>query len=86
MKKLVYCAVILMLLAGVVLNCAPEPTPMPTQPITLKALTWTSPQSETWVREMVYDKINERAKGELVIDYIGGPEAIPASDQIQTFP
>ncbi|MFC1906961.1 TRAP transporter substrate-binding protein DctP, partial [Chloroflexota bacterium] len=64
---------------------APAPASAPkAEPIVLKAISFL-PESNA--RTIVYrkwlDLINERAKGELVFDYIGGPEVIAYKEQPQ---
>ncbi|MFC2013662.1 TRAP transporter substrate-binding protein DctP [Chloroflexota bacterium] len=66
----------------------PKPTPTPTpkpEPIELKAVT-SFPYQTGWTfanfRDFV-EIINEKAKGELTITIIGGPEAIPSMEQIE---
>lgn len=61
---------------------APPPSPV-AQPIRLKAVTFLGPQVATVkVAFLVWrDMVNQAAKGELVIDYVGGPEIIPGESQ-----
>ena len=51
------------------------------KPIVLKAVTFQSAGTATLGFEMYMKRLNEAAKGELVMDWTGGPEAIPAHDQ-----
>ena len=63
---------------------APAPTPKPAVPIKIKAITFTAHLTPTdmWSSfGILMNAINERAKGELVIECIGGPEAIAVKDQ-----
>jgi len=65
---------------------APAPTPAPKpEPIKIKALSpWANtPNPFDKVNRflLLIDAVNERAKGELTIELIGGPEAIPATEQ-----
>jgi len=97
MKKIIYCLVVVCLLAGLFLGCAPTPTPTPTtiptptptptpttEPIELKAISFMPDYDPTVMCFLpLIDKINERAKGELVIRYVGGPEAIPGFEQFE---
>lgn len=57
-----------------------------TNPIVLKAVTFTSPtafEDSIIVFKKYVEKVNEAAKGELKIEIIGGPEAIPANNQAE---
>ncbi|MFH1650898.1 MAG: TRAP transporter substrate-binding protein DctP [Chloroflexota bacterium] len=65
---------------------APAPTPSPAPPAQPIVMNWVSflPQNEALmvsIQKYVFNKINERAKGQLVINYRGGPESIAAFDQ-----
>lgn len=62
---------------------APTPTPSPKpEPIVLKAVAFLPIKTDTaYFLQVLTDRVNERAKGELVIDYLGGPEVIPMMDQ-----
>ncbi len=73
---------------------APPPTPAPTpapapkppspkpEPTVLKMVTFQSKAATVSFIAIEYAKrVNERAKGELKIDHIGGPEIIPMFDQ-----
>lgn len=95
MKKAICSLGIAVMLAGLIAGCAapapaptpapapaPTPSPKPAQPITLKAVTFMSrmvPNVKNHLK--LFDRINERAKGELTIQYLGGPEAIGAREQ-----
>ena len=92
MKKLllVLATVIIVstLIFGGCATSAPSPaTPSPaaqsaSEPINLKFVSFlTNVYPDNVFMNMFIDKVNEKAKGELVIQYIGGPEAIPQPDQ-----
>jgi TRAP-type C4-dicarboxylate transport system substrate-binding protein len=49
--------------------------------IELKAVTFQVPGVSTKGFEMYMERLNKAAKGELVIKWVGGPEAIPAHEQ-----
>jgi len=53
------------------------------KPITLSWVSFTSPMSATakTIQKGFFDRVNEMGKGELVIKFRGGPEAIAAFDQ-----
>lgn len=51
------------------------------KPIVLKAVTFQRAGIATTGFEMFMNKLNEAAKGELVLKWTGGPAAIPAHDQ-----
>ncbi|MFC2013937.1 TRAP transporter substrate-binding protein DctP [Chloroflexota bacterium] len=62
---------------------APTPSPAPkTEPIVLKALTFLP---KTYVTSLAFqtfaERVAERTNGEIVIDYLGGPEVTPALEQ-----
>lgn len=58
----------------------PTPTPKP-QPIVLKAVSFLPvPHPTTEALKMLIDKVNKKAKGDLVIDLLGGPEVVPPLD------
>ncbi len=61
---------------------APTPAPAPSEPIVLRAIGG-FPDSHQTMQSfyMLRDRVNERAKGELIIDHIGGPETIGLFDQ-----
>ncbi len=61
---------------------APTPTPVPpAEPITFKVLSIFGPthNGTIWLRRFL-DIVNERAKGELIMEFIGGPEVIARSE------
>ena len=60
----------------------PAPTPEPkAEPIVLRAITYQIPGLATTGFEIYMERLNQAAKGELVIEWVSGPEAIPARDQ-----
>ncbi len=62
---------------------APAPAPKP-EPIVLKAVTWTAPDNEISQFTIHFAKIlEELSKGAIIIDYLGGPAAIPPGDQFE---
>ncbi len=61
---------------------APAPAPKPA-PITLKMLTFAPKYPAMDMGFEWFDKVQERAKGELIIRYVGGPEVISGFDQIE---
>ena len=82
---------IAVLIAGSISCASPAPTPAPApapapkaEPIVLKAISFL-PESNA--RTIVYrqwlDLVNERAKGELIFDFLGGPEVIAYGEQPQ---
>ena len=59
----------------------PAPAPKPT-PIVLKAVTFLAVAAVACrPLKMFIDKVNEKSKGELVIQLVGGPEVVPGSEQ-----
>lgn len=65
---------------------APTPTPAPTpaEPIRIKAMSFCVNMTPTDIcitLNLLMDEINKRAKGELIVDYVGSVEAIPHRDQ-----
>ena len=68
-------------LAPPTLTPTPTPTPAPlppAEPIVLKTVTFLpgfDVETEGFI--MYMERVNERAKGELIIQYLGGPEVIP---------
>ncbi|MFC1846203.1 TRAP transporter substrate-binding protein DctP [Chloroflexota bacterium] len=91
MKKLFLIPLIIVLVSGLMLSgCAtpapapaPAPTPSPSpspkpEPITLKFVHYLALDQTGVVPHLMYtEKVNEMAKGELVIDNVGGPEVTP---------
>jgi len=62
-------------------NPAPAPAPAP-EPITLKAISYkvkTSSPIPDYIE--LIDRINQRAKGELIIEYLGGTEVVDMAEQ-----
>ncbi len=64
---------------------SPAPTPAPApklEPITLRMVTFIPTASPTtWGAKWLSEGVKELTKGQLIIDIIGGPEAIPGDDQ-----
>ncbi len=80
MKKIIYCLLVIALLSSLFLGCAPKPA----GPITLKFATFVPERSLSNVLPFRYvEALEERAGGELIIKFIGGPEAIPMDDQLE---
>jgi len=98
-NKVVYFMVAAILLAGLVLGCAPAPAPAPAptptptptptpaptpEPVTLKLVTFLpgkDAQLDYWWKFV--ERVQEQSNGELIIDTVGGPEAIPSFEQIE---
>ncbi len=79
MKKAIYSLMVAVLVAGLVLGCAPTPKD---EPITLKAVTFIPVDNPMVKGGWIFgDLVNELSGGELTIDFIGGPEVIPGFDQ-----
>lgn len=52
------------------------------KPIVIKAITWGKlSSSDVYYFKRVMEEVNKRSNGQMVIDYVGGPEVIPAKDQ-----
>lgn len=89
MKRIVYILLIAGVIAGLLLaGCAkPAPAPAPApkaEPIHLKFVwAWAPKFIENDMNQVLIDEVNNKAKGELVIEHIGGPEVIPAMDQAE---
>lgn len=80
MKWFVYSLLVTVLLVSLVLGYAKSAPAAP--PIVLKMVTFQDKAAEPSVIAAQYaELVNERAKGELKIDYVGGPEVIPVADQ-----
>ena len=71
---------------------APEPAPSPApapavKPITLKAVMFFPYRAENPHHKMYVDamvgKVKERSNGELIVNFMGGPEVIPPFDQVE---
>ena len=81
MKKVVLIGVILVVVVGLILSGCAKPAP---EQIVLKAVSFLPKGASPLADYGVYiDMVNERANGELVIDWIGGGEAIPRFDQAE---
>ncbi|MFC2003516.1 TRAP transporter substrate-binding protein DctP [Chloroflexota bacterium] len=90
MKKVMYCLLAVALLAALLIGCAPKeeapaPSPAKPTPIVLKLLqVFPIGHANTrWVVPTFMERVNERAKGELVIERLGGPEVMPGFDQFE---
>ncbi|MFC1902626.1 TRAP transporter substrate-binding protein DctP [Chloroflexota bacterium] len=61
---------------------SPIPAPTPVEPIVLKTVAFNVESHASVAGFVIFkDMINERAKGELVVEYIGAREAIPMFEQ-----
>jgi len=61
-----------------------QPAQSQAQPIVLKAVTFLpSDHPLMWGSLQFFEMVNQKAKGELKIEYLGGPEVIPANDQVE---
>ena len=81
MKKIALIGVLLVVVVGLVFSGCAAPAPT-AGPIVLKAVSFLPKGASPLVDFGIYiDILNERANGELEIDWIGGPEAIPRFDQ-----
>lgn len=80
-RKLVYLGLAICLIASMLLafGCA---KPAPAEKITLKAVSC-FPVDHIMVSQtgVFIDRVNQAGGGEVVIDWIGGPEAVPRRDQ-----
>ena len=74
---------LVLLLAVVLLAACAQPTPAP-EPITLKGVTFLV--KGNILHDNFYapfqDKVNEQAKGKLVLEWVGSVEAIPIQEQV----
>ncbi|MFC2013976.1 TRAP transporter substrate-binding protein DctP [Chloroflexota bacterium] len=79
MKKVIYCFVASVLLAGLFLGC----TSAPPETIELKAMS-AFPQTVVYTEPLniLMEEFNKRAAGKAVMNWVGGPEAIPAFEQL----
>lgn len=61
---------------------APKPAPTPAaKPIEFKSVSWLASNAPAARFQKIFgERVNERAKGELVIKYLGGPEVIPPAN------
>lgn len=96
MKRIVYCFLTIVLLAGLSLSCTSTPAPAPATPraptpaaappkpeaIKIDMLGFLPKSSLVRSGANVFpDYVNARAPGELFINYRGGPEVIPGPEQ-----
>lgn len=90
LKKLISCLMVLFLLAAIGFGCskpkegAPKSGSPKAEAVHLKAVCFlpkTHPLGAAL--PMFVDKVKEKSNGEVVIDYIGGPEVIPALEQVE---
>jgi TRAP-type C4-dicarboxylate transport system substrate-binding protein len=82
-KKVIYCLVAVTLLAGLVLGCAPKPTPTAEQ-VTLKLVTFLPVKDPSM--DILYkwqERVNQQSNGSINIKLVGGPEAIPTFEQME---
>ncbi|MBW2036950.1 MAG: TRAP transporter substrate-binding protein DctP [Deltaproteobacteria bacterium] len=80
MKRVIYLVSILVVLVGITSVALAEK-----KPIKLKAVQFLNlgnPAEKGF--HLLVDSINKAAKGELVIEIVGGPEAIPARQQLES--
>ena len=83
MKKIALIGVLLVVVVGLVFSGCAAPAPT-AGPIVLKAVSFLPKGASPLADYGNYiDAVNERANGELVIDWIGGPEALPRFDQAE---
>jgi len=88
MKRVFLVPLVIVLISGLLFGgCAqpapaPAPAPTPAEPIKLRIVS-SLPEVTFPVKPLLIfrDKVNERAKGALTIEYLGGPEIIDAGDQ-----
>ncbi len=93
-KKLLVLAgsfVLMVILAGIPLAAACQPTPSSTSPtvttpaeetFVLKALTWTNPtRAKKFGLDWISDRLYAKSEGRIRIDYIGSGEVIPWAEQ-----
>ncbi|MFC2122517.1 TRAP transporter substrate-binding protein DctP [Bacteroidota bacterium] len=83
MRKLVYLLLVVVVVVGLLLASCAKPAPgQKAEPINLKFVWAWAPQFiENDMNQGFIDEVNEKAKGELIIEHIGGPEVIPPFDQ-----
>jgi TRAP-type C4-dicarboxylate transport system substrate-binding protein len=84
-KKMLLIPLMLLLAVSLVaIGCsAPAPAPGP-EPIKLKFVScFFSDDALTWPVFQFIDKVNEQANGELIIEYVGGPEVISTFTQYE---
>ncbi|MFC1902573.1 TRAP transporter substrate-binding protein DctP [Chloroflexota bacterium] len=78
--RLVYLGLAICLIASMLAFACGGPAPKET--ITLKAITFIPVDNPMVKGGWIFsDLVNERSNGELIVDFIGGPEIIPGGDQ-----
>ncbi|MFC1902894.1 TRAP transporter substrate-binding protein DctP [Chloroflexota bacterium] len=81
MKRVIYCLIVVALVAGLVLGCGPSPA---AKEVTLKAISFLPVDHPVNDGAHIFvDKVNELGKGLIQIDFFGGPEVIPGFDQVE---
>ncbi|MFC2032612.1 TRAP transporter substrate-binding protein DctP [Chloroflexota bacterium] len=90
MRKALYCVVTVVLVAGLLLGCSgpdvsPSPSPSPEpkpEPIVIKAVSFISKNDKSFSAfALLRDRVNERANGELIINYLGASEVVSPKEQ-----
>ena len=77
MKKVLYLVVAATLVAGMMIHC----TPASAKPIVLKIVTFLpSSHMQNEPIKWFVEEVNKRSEGEIVVNYVGGPEVIPAKE------
>ena len=82
-KKILLIPLALLLAVSLVAVSCAAPAPAPAEPIVIKALSFLPPQLKSQIGTMgrFAETVNERAKGELIIDWAGGPEVVGMFEQ-----
>ena len=80
MKKVIYCLMVVALLAALMVGCAPKPTEV----IEIKSACFL-PDGHviTSFLPTIIESVNEACEGEVVWTHLGGPEVIPGLDQYE---
>ena len=80
MKKAIYCLMVVVLLAALMVGCAPKPIEV----IEVKSACFlpTTHPFAYFIPTLV-EKVNEACEGEVVWTHLGGPEVIPGLDQYE---
>lgn len=86
-KRIVASLLVAVFVAGLGLGCSSKPkeeAAKQAEPVHIKAVCFL-PKDHPLVAAipMFIDKVKEKSKGEVVIDYLGGPEVIPALEQVE---